>query len=511
MSRTLCASRPAYIVDGHEALALEFRSARWAHHRLLDFERKHQRIMDRAQRWIVPDLHRVARILARISKRGSHSGWKPGLQARMKALRDARNAHPLWVAAKRWADTPSPRAPVVVRRRKAGETDEAFAARVAQGKRRSRRDQHCVEVLYPQIRCHSSTYTALRAAVKQAVGKAIAERSKGSSASWRRPKYSDPITITSLSFTVVARRHPWWTLEFRVGRPSAIVQIRAKLGDWHELPPDVALLRLQLTKRGDRLSLSVTCGEMPDEDFPGGGVVALDWGHREHGHDRQGEGIRAFCWRGDDGRTGEILLPAECRIQLDRMHAVQSRLDQAWDARAATLGLHCKSRRQGYRASLMRSGVRTEDETLWLRWERNQERMIEAARRRVYALRKETYMKAVRALRRRYRVFVAEDIQGEALKAKAKEEEGARRKRENRDLTARFDFVSIAARKGAEVLKVNARNSTRECPACGFLRPKTSDVLLACGGCGRVSDRDHDAPITLLRRGLAALAAQVQT
>jgi predicted RNA-binding Zn-ribbon protein involved in translation (DUF1610 family) len=103
-------------------------------------------------------------------------------------------------------------------------------------------------------------------------------------------------------------------------------------------------------------------------------------------------------------------------------------------------------------------------------------------------------------------VIVTEDEPGLHHRRLDTEEETRRRKRSNRDMVARYLFLSICERSGAEVLTVPSRNTTRECPACGELAENGPELLIACPSCGMVRDKDHGAAEVILRRGQAALA-----
>jgi len=82
----------------------------------------------------------------------------------------------------------------------------------------------------------------------------------------------------------------------------------------------------------------------------------------------------------------------------------------------------------------------------------------------------------------------------------------ARRKRANRDVSARYEFTQLCERFGADVITVSARNTTRECPSCGHLDENTADLLIACSGCGVARDKDFGAAVVILHRGKEALA-----
>jgi transposase len=115
-------------------------------------------------------------------------------------------------------------------------------------------------------------------------------------------------------------------------------------------------------------------------------------------------------------------------------------------------------------------------------------------------------MRAARQLRLRYLYFAIEDEQAWSHKRMAKEEQTARRKRQNRDLSARYEFITICERYGAVMIPVPSRNSTRQMSCCGVLAENTADVLIACPACGRVVDKDYHAGDEILVRGKEALA-----
>lgn len=71
-------------------------------------------------------------------------------------------------------------------------------------------------------------------------------------------------------------------------------------------------------------------------------------------------------------------------------------------------------------------------------------------------------------------------------------------------------FLSMTVAKAEEagrcVVLVNPRDTTKMCSSCGRLVPKTlSDRIHTCPQCGLVMDRDHNAALNILHRGLQAL------
>jgi hypothetical protein len=392
------------------------------------------------------------------------------------------------------------------------ETDEHYAAKIAAGPRQTRREAYRAK-LYGDRRIYWGTWNALVRAVDQARKAVLKRRKEGLPAEWRRPRWGNDQSLVadSSGFRVVERGKPWWVIEMRLGLTDEWVRFKAKIGNWHDIPEDAVLRTCQLTRRrdGSRWSYSVSIVvdgiAKSSEPAASGGIVALDWGHREHGHELERIGMRVFAWLGDDGRRGEILLPAECRRALDEIDALKSRVDKAFDARRAARKLPDRNR-YTYRRRLERGGVRTDDESFWLRWEMRYERRIAALRKRIENLRKETYLRAVRELRSQYATFAIEDEAAWSHKRQAKEDQERRRKRSNRDLSARYQFVQICERFGADVVPVTARNSTRECPECGQLAENGPELLVTCPGCGTTRDKDFGACHVILRRAQVALA-----
>ena len=66
--------------------------------------------------------------------------------------------------------------------------------------------------------------------------------------------------------------------------------------------------------------------------------------------------------------------------------------------------------------------------------------------------------------------------------------------------------VAKAAEAGRRVILVNPRNTTKLCSTCGELVPKTLSVRVhTCPHCGLVLDRDENAALNILQRGLQTL------
>lgn len=524
----LALSRPAILECSEDLVAGECAAARWTYHRLLDFEEQHQRVLDEAAETIAPGVVRVGRIVARLARRArraertSVGTWSPNpraelaerLRARLVELRTVRNADPRWKEALAWADTPDASAPERGgARRRPNETDAEFADRCAKRRTKLTRREAYRASLYAQRRIYWGTWNGLIRSVDQARKMVVKTRSQGIPAEIRRPKYRDPVTLCADrgGFRVVDRGSLWWTIELRIGVSEQWIRLRAKCGNWHDVPSEAELRTLKLTRRKDgerwiySISITIDMEKPALANAPISGIVALDWGHREHGHDRQRKGMRVFTWIGDDGESDEVILPAECRESLDEIDALKTRLDTAYNARRETLKLPHRNRYL-YRRALMRSGVRSAEETNWLRWEMRYERRITARRKRIANLRREIYQQAVRQLRARYAVFAFEDEAVSQIKRHQKDEQRKRRQRSGRDLSSRYEFEQLCERSGAEIITVSARNTTRECPTCGELSENGPELLIACPGCGLVRDKDHGAAVVILTRAKEVLA-----
>jgi len=71
-------------------------------------------------------------------------------------------------------------------------------------------------------------------------------------------------------------------------------------------------------------------------------------------------------------------------------------------------------------------------------------------------------------------------------------------------------FISMTVTKaeeaGRRVILVNPRNTTKMCSTCGEIVPKALSVRVhACPVCGLVMDRDENAALNMLQRGLLSL------
>jgi Putative transposase DNA-binding domain len=525
----LCLARPARIDGDSFMLDAEFRSARWTYHRLLDVEDEHQRFIDSTAEECAPGITRCGRLVARLRRRARRrerttaGQWSPHphpdllarLMARLGELRAQRNADPDWKESLRWFDEPGDGAPKRgTARRRAGETEEQYAERCVTRRTKLTRREERRAALYTQRRIHWSSWNALVAAVDQARKAVLQARKAGLPADWHRPRWDDDNTLTFAPgcWRVLEQGSPWWTLELRLF--DSWVPVKSKWGNWHTFDPK-NIRRIQLTRRksgrGWKYSLTASIAEVRPASkarLRGSGLVALDWGHREHGHPNEKAGMRVFTWLGADGESGEILLPAECRELANQIAETTSRVDAAFHARAKTLGLPRTLGRHGYRRQLGQLGVLSSEQAAWLAWETRYERRLDEMRARIVNLRRETYVQAIRDLRAKYDTFAIEAETPTSHRKRGVEQMEPHRKRANRELSARYLFVTFCEQYGATLVAVPSRNSTRECPDCGALTENGPELMIACPGCGRVRDKDLGACRVILRRAEQALATQ---
>jgi putative transposase len=66
--------------------------------------------------------------------------------------------------------------------------------------------------------------------------------------------------------------------------------------------------------------------------------------------------------------------------------------------------------------------------------------------------------------------------------------------------------VAKAEEAGRRVILVNPKNTTKLCSSCGEINPKALSVRVhTCPHCGLVLDRDENAALNILQRGLLSL------
>src|SRR6266508_2536221 len=140
-------------------------------------------------------------------------------------------------------------------------------------------------------------------------------------------------------------------------------------------------------------------------------------------------------------------------------------------------------------------------------WEENARQKVLLAKihERIANRRSDFAHKRSRELVNQYQIIVFEDL--------APQQMGARRGREMRKSimdVAWTQFISMTIGKAAEagrmVILVNPRNTSKMCSQCGELVEKDlSERVHTCPHCGLVMDRDKNAALNILQRGLQTL------
>lgn len=492
------------------ALDSEFRAANWVQNRLLDFEFEHQEILDA----VCPELQRVGKLLARLKRRkrwrerASEGSWAPQdrpelkayLEDRMKVLKAERNASPRWKTALNW---PRDKAGEKTIRHKSGETEEAFKVRQMKAFR-TRREVHALEI-YRQRRCHWGTFNARKDAVNQAVKKVLSERKKGLHAELRRPRFRDDSTLTiqasNSGFEILNRQGRVWTMRMRLH--EGWVTFKSKMGNHHKWPEDADVRVVELTRKwiGNewRYSVSITVrASWEPTTVCGNAVLGIDTGHRQ----LPSGDVRAWVWYGQDGKRGEVVIPARCVEFLNKANELQAEADKKF----LELGVPFRNR-HSYRKYLWRLGVRTIEQVEWMGWENQQERRISVRRRKARNIRNEIYLAEIRRLRALYG-WVAIDVVGQSVRKLQIDRQTRRLVRRNRELVAAYTVKALCDRYGMVVLPATTRNSSKECPQCGHLCEKDAKLEVYCPACETVRDQDYGAAYVMMKRAVVSAREQ---
>jgi putative transposase len=124
------------------------------------------------------------------------------------------------------------------------------------------------------------------------------------------------------------------------------------------------------------------------------------------------------------------------------------------------------------------------------------------------------------ALTRRYSTIVVEDLRIKSMMRSARgsrEEPGrqvAQKSGLNRSLgdAAWGRFVTFLAykaeRAGGQVIRVNPKNTSNICSRCNGMTPSRIGDEFCCADCGHTIDRDHNAALNILTRGVVIPVAE---
>jgi putative transposase len=141
------------------------------------------------------------------------------------------------------------------------------------------------------------------------------------------------------------------------------------------------------------------------------------------------------------------------------------------------------------------------------KWDENRQRKKTLAHihERISNRRSDFAHKRSRELVNSYQVIVFEDLEPQQMGTR-----GGRGMRKSILDVAWSQFISMTISKAAEagrsVILVNPRNTSKICSGCGLLVEKElSQRIHTCPYCGLVMDRDKNAALNILQRGLQTL------
>ncbi len=314
---------------------------------------------------------------------------------------------------------------------------------------------------------------------------------------------------------------------------------------WAEFPiimhrplPDDALLRgivVRLRKVGlsERWSASFTYAREPVPLPQHGGVVAIDLGWRK----RPDNSLRVAYWVDDQGRSGEVRMPARVRARLayadglreiqDRrfaktmtglrrwLHAAQKRFVLPPFLRDALpyLDQWRSHRRLHALVDAWRSHRFDGDKQIFAalcRWQVKSNHLYTwecHQRSRVLGYRREVYRMAAARFARHYGVAIFEDFDiAKAKRLSLPEQEGnaPRAQRGQLHVSAPGEFrlavVQAVEREGGVAVKLRNNGTTSTCHQCGCVCKwdQKEDIWHTCEHCGSMWDQDFNAAKNLL-------------
>lgn len=296
------------------------------------------------------------------------------------------------------------------------------------------------------------------------------------------------------------------------------------------LPPDAEIKWVHLLRfwSGSRLQWKLDfvlsrASDWTKEDAAKDGMVGIDVGWRV----LPDGSLRVARWCGSDGDRGGLALPARWISGVRKVEDIRSIRDKLFDgirdgfaewlkkarvpdwlSKATTALPQWKSQERlasvvvrwrearfdgDHEQFAALETWRKRDDHLYL-YESNLRNRLENQRKNIY--------QDFALLRRRYRRAILEDLDLREFHKKPKAEESAEDKAlkmHTRDACLSLLFDSIE-NSFAEVYKVPAYNTTRQCAKCGSIEDwDRKNLMHTCSKCGAVYDQDDNAAENLLR------------
>lgn len=301
----------------------------------------------------------------------------------------------------------------------------------------------------------------------------------------------------------------------------------------HRRPPEgtrikwVVLMRKIIgCQESWELQLTLEREEWEKPDNAAHGVAGLDVNWR-----LTPDGLRVAYLVGDDGSVKTLHVPMEIVEEIRKAESLQSIRDRNFDEHREKMAVWMDSRKTlpewvTERFARLRAWKSCErlcsaiwhwkdrhfegDEEIFLIMEawRKQDRHLhdwqDHQRTKTIRKRDEIYRRFAAILRRHYHTIAIEDTNWSDLaKLPGPDEPSQAGMREYARIAAVGRLLQIVKEAVAEVVKIVAKNTTRECHGCGFVNTfDAANLFHACTGCGLLWDQDDNAARMLLKRAI---------